>query len=188
MDEQEIEVKNDELNNDSSTGVDSNPANKNDSEIEKLESVLKEIKPEDVKQFQRDLSKEIKTNLFDGAVSKIFEKYKPKETTDKNVEISNNDSELKKELLKTKISLELVKNGVSDEYMEEAIIVAEAKIKSDTELNEVSNIAKKFSALGNKTSAPPTRTGIAIGDKTENLTAGEKAVQFLRRRNPAGFK
>lgn len=158
------------------------PATDNADALAKIEEALKVLPPEEVQKYQRELSVSMKQNLFEGEFGKLFNKYKEPEKPSKS------DEAFKNELLNKDIELALVKAGVSEDFIEEALIVARAKIKDASELSKVKDVAAKFVTL--KATAPqiPDKTSIEIGEKKEDLTDGEKAVAFLRSRNPKGFR
>lgn len=179
-----------------------------------LEETLKSLPAEEVLRYQRELSAEMGENLFEGPIGELFKKYKPalndRQTKVKNVanlmknskkpenqsvaktnkteseEISN----LRNENLKSKIQLELIRNGVSDEFLEEATLVAQAKVKDVKDIAKVTDIASKFAKFSSNQRVVPQiqKTSIEIGGKSEELTPGQKAVKFLRSRNPNGYK
>lgn len=174
-----------------------------------IEEVLKGLDPNEVLQFQRELSAERGQNLFSGEIGKLFSKYKPK-ATERSDKVKSLAAMLRKsdkpalvpevqqtvkgdepnlELLKAKVELELVKSGVPQEFLEEATIVAMSKVKSLNELskaNEVANKFAKFKASG--TVSTPLRTSVGIGDNRQAMTEAEKAVAYLRSKNPKGWK
>lgn len=187
-------------------------------EYAELEEVLKTLKPEDVLRYQRELSTEMKANLFNGDIGKIFAKYKPSvaETgkvkemaellkkqvppkepkTKAKAEVKKPDpkepvpatTSANDELLKTKIELELLKQGVSAEFLEEATIVASAKVKSIADLAKIGEVSAKFIGLTKLPQPPQSKVGVAVGEQKRDLTEGQKAVEFLRSKNPKGFK
>lgn len=172
-----------------------------------LEETLKTLPPEEVLKYQRELSIEMKENLFQGEIGELFKKYKPKtpqnrqdkvknvarlmknnKKTDIQPNLTQNGNEnLKTELLKSKIELELVKQGVSQEFLEDASIIAMAKIKDVSELDKCKDIANRFSQISHQ---GPTmqRTSISVGGGNKELTDAEKAIQFLKKKFPKGYK
>lgn len=176
-----------------------------------IEETLKELDPNDVLKFQRELSAERGQNLFIGKIGELFNKYKPKATerSDKvkslaamlkqadkpalapttQQTVKGNEPNLNTELLQAKVELELVKNGVPQEFLEEATIVAMSKVKSLGELSKASEVANKFAVL-KTSSAPavPSRTSVGIGENRQDMTEAEKTVAYLRNKNPNGWK
>jgi len=183
-----------------------------------IEETLKGLDPKEVLQFQRELSAERGENLFVGKVGELFNKYKPKATeraekvkslaaalkqADKPAStptpapapipqetVKGNEPNPNEELLKAKVELELIKNGVSNDFLEEATIVAMSKVKSLNELSKVNEVANKFAKFGKTGDAPaiPPRTSVGIGEHKDEMTEGEKAVAYLRSKNPNGWK
>lgn len=171
-----------------------------------LEETLKTLPPEEVLKYQRELSIEMKENLFQGEIGELFKKYKPKSPQNRQDKVKNvarlmksnkkadvqsnltqngNDN-LKTELLKSKIELELVKQGVSQEYLEDASIIAMAKIKDVSELAKCKDIANRFSQIAQQSTMQ--RTSISVGEGNKELTDAEKAIQFLKKKFPKGYK
>lgn len=174
-----------------------------------IEDVLKSLEPDEVLKYQRELSAETGENLFEGEIGDLFKKYKPtlnREQKVKNVAelIKSNkktdtatkpiekDMGLEQELLTAKIKLQLFQNGVSNEYLEDATIVALSKIKDSSELEKCKEIAVRYSGLKSKENAEvpqrDTHTSIPVGERDQDMTEGEKAVAFLKKLNPNGYK
>lgn len=174
-----------------------------------LEEILKGLEPDDVLKYQRELSAEMGENLFEGEIGDLFKKYKPQLTREQKVKsmasllksdkpavesakTTQQDEGIKRELLEAKIKLELISNGVSKDYLDDAATVAMAKIKDANNLDACKEIATRYSVLSkarNETiPTPPPRTSIVVGENKDEMSEGEKAVAFLKKRNPNGFK
>ena len=188
----------------------------NEAAMFEIEETLKGLDPKEVLQFQRELSAERGENLFVGKIGELFNKYKPKATertekvkslaaalkqADKTVTaptpapapqetVKGDEPNPNEELLKAKVELELMKNGVSNDFLEEATIVAMSKVKSLDELSKVGEVANKFAKFNrtNDTTPPLPRTSVGIGDHKDDMTVGQKAVAYLRSKNPRGWK
>ena len=194
----------------SNVASDSQPQSEIDSNkvaLLELEETLKTLPPEEVLKYQRELSIEMKENLFQGEIGELFKKYKPKSPQNRQDKVKNvarlmknskktdiqpnpiekGSEDLKAELLKSKIELELVKQGISQEFLEDASIIAMAKIKDVNELEKCKEIADKFSQFSHQ---GPTmqRTSISVGGGNKELTDAEKAIQFLKKKFPKGYK
>lgn len=172
-----------------------------------LEEVLKGLEPSEVLKFQREISAELGQNLFEGEIGELFKKYKPNLTreqqvknvadllrgnkkTEETAKPTGGVEDKEQELLTAKIKLELYKKGVSEEYLEDATTIALTKIKSDAELEKCGEIATRYAKLSTKPIAPrqDTQTTIPVGERDKDMTEGEKAVAFLKKLNPKGYK
>lgn len=199
--------------NEQSKSEENSPADQKISENEvamlELEETLKSLKPEEVQRYQRELSAEMGENLFTGKIGELFKQYKPqyaerkekvknvaslfksKEKPQQETSAKTDEQNIKSELLKTKVELELVKQGVPATFLEEATIVALSKIKDASELDKLQDVSSKFAALNTKPTVAepiPAKTSVGIGDKKNDMTEGEKAIAFLKKLNPKGFK
>lgn len=171
-----------------------------------LEEVLRGLEPNEVLKFQREISAELGQNLFEGEVGELFKKYKPNLTreqqvknvadllrgnkkTEETAKITEGLDDKGQELLTAKIKLELYRKGVDDEFLEDATTIALTKIKSEEELDKCGEIASRYAKL-NHTQSPrqETQRTVPVGERERDMTEGEKAVAFLKKLNPKGFK
>ncbi len=180
-----------------------------DTTLLELEEVLKGLEPGEVLKFQREISAELGQNLFEGEIGELFKKYKPsltkeeqvknvadllkgKKTATETAKPTEMENSIEKELLTEKIKFKLFKNGVSEEFLEDATTIALTKIKNETELDKCEEIATRYAKLNqpvkSQTIIPESQKTIPIGEHEEGLTEGEKAVRFLKKLNPKGFK
>ncbi len=181
------------------------PDKQTDATLLELEEVLKGLPPEDVLKFQREISAELKQNLFTGEIGDLFNKYKPTLSREEQVKhvadlLRGNkkptetakpierDNAMEQELLTAKIKLELVRQGVGEDYLEDATIVALSKVKNTDELEKCKSIAERFSSLSHRVPPQEVHSTIPVGEREKDMTEGEKAVAFLKSRNPKGFK
>lgn len=179
-----------------------------DTTLLELEEVLKGLKPDEVLKFQREISAEIGQNLFEGEIGELFKKYKPnltkeeqvknvadllkgKKTATETAKSTEVENSTEKELLTTKIKFELYKKGVSEEFLEDATTIALTKIKSETELDKCGEIATRYAKLNQPVKSqtiPESQKTIPVGERDKDMTEGEKAVAFLKKLNPKGYK
>lgn len=183
------------------------PKTETNSILLELEEVIKGLDPGEVLKFQREISAELGQNLFEGEIGELFKKYKPNLTREQQVKnvadlIRSNkkteetakepevDNSLKQELLTTKIKLELYKKGVSEDFIDDATTVALSKIKDESELEKCGEIAGRYSKLKAILNTYPqdTQKTITVGEREKDMTEGEKAVAFLKKLNPKGYK
>ena len=171
-------------------------------DLAKIEEEISKLPPEQVQEFQRNLSNKAKQNLFQGEVGELFKKYKSLVEKDDGAsqqpqqqpqqpqapDQSKEVEALREQLLKAKIENELIKHGVSGEFLEEATIVAQSKVKTEAELEKVKDISTKFSSLKQSAPPPPAQTSAVVGGGRRLINEGEAAVDFLKRLNPKGFK
>jgi|GEM_PF-5506610 len=176
-----------------------------------IENALKDMSPGEVVQFQRELSKALKLDLFaDKGAKALFDKYDPsvqaraekakavvdKITADKkdagDATAQPQATDTANELLRTKVELELLKSGCPQNWLDDAVVIAMNKVKDVKDLTAVKAIASKYAGInasGGQPNQPPmpTRTSAGIGDKGAEMTQSERDIAFLRKNNPEWF-
>jgi len=180
-----------------------------------IEQALKDTPPDEVQLFQRELSKALKVDLFsDKGAVELFQRYSPerrarlakvnevvekvaeseKRVTNKDKVITDNASSGTPSTTTINAdddtATELLRNGCPNDWLNDAVILAQSQVKSKDDLSAVKAIASRYASItANNTQAIlPIRTSASIGEKAKELTDGERAVQHLRQKNPDGFK
>ena len=178
-----------------------------DDALIEIEKALQDTPPDEVELFQKELSKLLKVDLLTNPkASELFAKYKPTTLGDKaqavvdkltsKVEQPVEPMDIQLELLKTRVELELLKNGCPQEWLEDAVILSLSKVKNASDLTSVKAVATKYAGIQDKqattitttTTMIPARTSASIGEKKDDLTDGERAVAYLKKKYPKDFK
>jgi hypothetical protein len=184
---------------------------------DKLVSILKDMKPEQVLKYQRDLSKQLGQDLFKGEIGKVFGQYaKPADELGNNLKdvvtqilatqpasatepttALNAEEQAKaqakleaeqQELYKNRVELELLRHGCPHEWLDHAITVAMAKTTT-SDLSAAIEVAKTYKDITSQVAQPPyARTSAGIGDNKQTLTEAERVIKNLAAKNPGRYR
>lgn len=173
-----------------------------------IEQALKDLDTDEIDVFRDELASLLGQDLLkDRKFVDLLDKYKPNVAVDKaklvveKLDASKVDDvpqhDYAQELLRVKIENELLKNNCPKEWLDDAVVVALSKVKDKSDLSGVKEVAGRYSKLNSDNNTTHihtnttthTRTSASIGGQnTRDLTDGERAVEYLRKKNPTMFK